>query len=96
MLAVRQLLELDPVAGFYQPVGGDDLRPRGVFLEDAPVGAGVVGNDARSRQELDELVADARERALAIAARLRSGDVEPSPQTCSRDGCRYPGICRSQ
>ncbi|MGN6169670.1 MAG: PD-(D/E)XK nuclease family protein, partial [Solirubrobacteraceae bacterium] len=33
MLAIRELLSLDPVAGFYQPVGGDDLRPRGVFVE---------------------------------------------------------------
>ena len=31
MIAVRQLLELEPVAGFYQPLGGGDLRPRGVF-----------------------------------------------------------------
>ena len=96
MLAVRELLGLDPVAGLYQPLGGSDLRPRGVFLEGAPVGSRVVGNDARERAELDEVVADAEARAVALVAQLRTGELRPCPETCSRDGCRYPGICRSQ
>ena len=29
MLAVRQLMGLEPVAGLYQPLGGNDLRGRG-------------------------------------------------------------------
>lgn len=96
MLAVRQLLGVEPVAGFYQPLGGSDLRPRGVFLDRAPVGSAVVANDARSRDELDVVLEDARARALAATARLRSGELVPCPETCSRDGCRHPGICRSQ
>jgi len=95
MLVVEELMGLEPVAGLYQPLGGEDLRSRGVFLRDAAVGASVVGTDARSSDELDELIDDARERAVTIAARLRSGDLEPCPDTCSRDGCKYPGICRS-
>ncbi|HUB04587.1 MAG TPA: PD-(D/E)XK nuclease family protein [Solirubrobacteraceae bacterium] len=95
MLVVRELLGLDPVAGFYQPLGGGDLRPRGAFLDGAGVGGSVVGNDARDREELDELLEDARERAVALAVRLRAGELEPCPTTCSRDGCRYPGICRA-
>jgi ATP-dependent helicase/DNAse subunit B len=95
MLVVRELLGLDPVAGFYQPLGGGDLRARGVFLEGAEVGGSVVANDARDRKELDELLEDARERAVALAVRLRRGELEPCPVTCSRDGCRYPGICRA-
>jgi RecB family exonuclease len=95
MLAVTELMGLEPVAGLYQPLGGEDLRARGVFLEGAAVGASVVGNDARSSEELEELLADARERATELAARLRSGELEPCPDTCSRDGCKYPGICRS-
>ena len=39
MLAVRELLGLEPVAGFYQPLGGDDLRARGVFLDGTPTSA---------------------------------------------------------
>jgi ATP-dependent helicase/DNAse subunit B len=92
MVAVRELLGLDPVAGLYQPLGGKELRARGVFLEDAPVG-GVVDTDARDREELDAVLEDARARAVALAERLRDGELEPSPRTCSRDGCAYPGIC---
>ncbi|MGZ4219058.1 MAG: PD-(D/E)XK nuclease family protein, partial [Solirubrobacteraceae bacterium] len=93
MLAVRELLELEPVAGLYQPLGGGDLRPRGMFLEGAPVGSRVFGTDARDQDELGEVLADAEDRAVALAAQLRSGHLTPCPATCSRDGCRYPGIC---
>jgi ATP-dependent helicase/DNAse subunit B len=95
MLAVKELMGLEPVAGLYQPLGGEDFRARGVFLQDAAVGASVVGTDARSSDELQEILDDARERATALAARLRSGEIEPCPDTCSRDGCKYPGICRN-
>jgi ATP-dependent helicase/nuclease subunit B len=95
MIAVRELLGLEPVAGFYQPLGGGDLRARGVFLKDAAPGERLVGNDGRSPEELEELLEEARGRALALAARLRTGELEPCPATCSRDGCSYPGICRA-
>jgi ATP-dependent helicase/DNAse subunit B len=95
MLVVRELIGLAPVAGFYQPLGGGDLRPRGVFLDGAGVGGSVVGNDARDQEQLDEVLEDARTRAVALAERLREGELEPCPTTCSRDGCRYPGICRA-
>jgi ATP-dependent helicase/DNAse subunit B len=94
MIAVHELLGLEPVAGLYQPLGGDDLRARGVFLSGAPVGSGVVGTDGRSQDELDETLEDARSRAVALAARLRSGELTPCPETCSREGCSFPGICR--
>jgi RecB family exonuclease len=95
MLAVRQLLGLEPVGGFYQPLGGENLRGRGAFLEGAAVGTGVVDRDQRSALELEALLDDAAARAVSLAARLRSGDVTPCPQTCTRDGCAYPGICRA-
>jgi hypothetical protein len=95
MIAVRRLLGLEPVAGFYQPLGGGDLRARGVFLKDAAPGERLVGNDGRDPQELQQLLEEARVRALALAARLRAGELEPCPATCSRDGCSYPGICRA-
>jgi ATP-dependent helicase/DNAse subunit B len=94
MIAVRELLRLEPVAGFYQPLGGDDLRARGAFLNGAPVGSGVVGTDGRSQDELDKALDDARSRAVALAARLRGGELTPCPDTCSRDGCSFPEICR--
>jgi ATP-dependent helicase/DNAse subunit B len=96
MLAVRDLLGLDPVAGLYQPLGGEDLRPRGVVASDAPFASGVLENDRREPDDLRLELADAAERAVAIAADLRTGGLEPCPQTCSGSGCLYPGICRSE
>ncbi len=96
MLVVRELTGTEPVAGFYQPLRGEDLRARGVFVTGTPVGSGVVSTDARAVEELDEMLAGAAERAVTLAASLRAGELQPSPQNCSRDGCRYPAICRSQ
>ncbi len=95
MIAVRELLGLEPVGGFYQPLGGGDLRARGVFLRDGAPGDRLVANDGREPEELQGLLDDARARAVALAARLRAGSLEPCPSTCSRDGCSYPGICRA-
>jgi ATP-dependent helicase/DNAse subunit B len=95
MIAVRELLGLEPVEGVYQPLGGGDLRARGVFLAGAVPGRYLVANDGRDPEQLDELLDEARSRALALAARLRAGELEPCPATCSRDGCKYPGICRA-
>jgi RecB family exonuclease len=95
MLVVRELLGLDPVAGVYQPLSGDDLRARGVFRGDAGVAGEFMANDAREREELEAELFDAEQRAVAIAGRMRAGALMPCPETCSRDGCAYPGICRS-
>ena len=96
MLAVRDLLELEPVAGLYQPLGGEDLRPRGLVASDAPFADCVFENDRRDPDEVALELADAAERAVAIAVRLRTGELEPCPETCSGSGCLYPGICRSE
>ncbi len=96
MLVVRELTDAEPVAGFYQPLRGEDLRARGVFVKGTPVGPGVVATDARAGEELDEMLADAAQRAVSVATSLRAGELEPCPQNCSRDGCMYPAICRSQ
>ena len=96
MLVVRELTDAEPVAGFYQPLRGEDLRARGVFVDATAVGDGVVRTDARSQEELDAMLAGAAERAVTLAAALRAGQLEPCPQNCSRDGCKYPAICRSQ
>jgi hypothetical protein len=70
-----------------------------MFLSDdvdgAPAGRCLVGTDGRDREAFDAELEAASERAIALAARLRSGELKPCPETCSRDGCRYPGICRS-
>lgn len=94
MIAVRQLLDLDPVAGFYQPLRGQDLRPRGVFISDEAVGERPVATDSVSTEELEAALSQAQVRAVAIADEIRAGKVPARPSTCSREGCRYPGICR--
>ncbi|MGH2916355.1 MAG: PD-(D/E)XK nuclease family protein [Solirubrobacteraceae bacterium] len=96
MLVVRELTDLDPVGGLYQPLRGGDLRARGVHLAGIDVGVQVSPRDARGPDELRELLDDAAARAMALAASLRAGELTPCPQTCSRDGCAYPAICRSQ
>jgi ATP-dependent helicase/DNAse subunit B len=94
MLAVRDLLGLEPVAGLYQPLGGGDLRARGVFLDRAPVSGECVANDVRDPEALEAALQAASARAVELAARLREGRIAPCPATCSRQGCSYPGICR--
>jgi hypothetical protein len=94
MIAVQRLLGMRAVAGFYQPLSGDDLRPRGVYAEGAPVGSAVVNRDELPAAELERLLAEIEEQAVALAATLRRGELTPCPDTCSPDGtCRYPGIC---
>ncbi|HET9105498.1 MAG TPA: PD-(D/E)XK nuclease family protein [Solirubrobacteraceae bacterium] len=96
LLAVRTLTDLEPVAGFYQPLRGDKLGPRGLYRDDVAVGSAVQRNDRRSAQEFAAELDAAGERAAALAGALRAGVVTPCPQNCSRDGCSFPGICRSQ
>ena len=62
MLAVRRLLGLEPVAGFYQPLTGGELRARGAYLEEAPVGGAVYGNDALDREALERAAGGRRAR----------------------------------
>ncbi len=96
LVVVRELTELDPVAGFYQPLRGDDLRPRGMFRSGAGTGSATMEKDGRSAPEFAAELDDAITRATSVAAALQAGRLTPCPQTCSRDGCAYPGICRSQ
>ena len=62
MLAVRDLLGLEPVAGLYQPLRGDDLRARGVFL-----------GEAERRRPAWSPTTRATEEQLREAARRRGG-----------------------
>src|SRR6202044_663263 len=95
MLGVRRLLGLEPVAGFYQPLGGEKLAGRGLFVNDEPIGDGVVPTDGRSQEDLSAALDGAAALAVALAERLRGGELDPCPETCSRNGCAFPGICRA-
>jgi hypothetical protein len=99
MLAVREILRLEPAGGVYVPLGGRDRRPRGLLREDLAeeLGEGFVDTDRVSPDELERQLDAARELAIELAGRLRGGEVRPCPSTCSwkaGGGCTYPSICR--
>lgn len=97
MRAARELLELDVVGGFYQPLGAQDLRARGVLAEEAGIEIPCVNGDVRPRTDVERLVEDALEVARTAAAQARAGALEPRPATCAWEGgCAYPSICRCE
>ncbi len=101
LLAVRDLLGLIPAGGLYQPLRpdprGGDRRPRGALLDLAEFEdtAAYCGTDVLSRDAFDAELQAVEEEVAALAARLRAGDLTPSPSTCDwRGRCAYPGVCR--
>lgn len=96
MLAVQELLGLELTAGLFQPLRDEDLRPRGLISSTAPPADFAFDTDRRGPDELASELAAAAERAVAIAAQLRTGGLEPCPETCSSSGCMYPGVCRTE
>jgi hypothetical protein len=93
MIAVQRLLDLEPVAGFYQPLTGRDLRIRGAYASGSPVGRCAYSTDAVAAEDLRGLLAEIEDQAVELARTLGRGELTPCPETCSRDGCRHPGIC---
>jgi hypothetical protein len=97
LIAVSELLDLEPAGGLYQPLGSKDLRPRGALLADADPELDVVRNDRREPDELEALIEDVVAEVLRAVAELRSGALQPRPATCAYGGgCSYPMICRSE
>jgi ATP-dependent helicase/DNAse subunit B len=96
MLAVRELLGLEPAGGVYVPLAGTDRRPRGLLRADlaGELGSGWVANDLKPSEEFEAELDHARETVRELAARMRAGDVRPCPDSCAwRGGCSYPSIC---
>ena len=102
MLAVRELLGLEPAGGVYLPLGATerkDSKPRGLLLKDVAgqMGDELAANDMKDAEEVREELDRVRERVREIASRMRSGDVKPCPDTCAwNGGCSYPSICREE
>ncbi|MDQ4072089.1 MAG: PD-(D/E)XK nuclease family protein, partial [Actinomycetota bacterium] len=98
MLAVRDLLGLEPAGGLYVPLSGGG-RPRGVVCDaDAEaIGGCVSGADVRDKAAVDATLAAARRKVGEAVERIRTGDVRPCPERCGPGGgCRYPAICRAE
>lgn len=96
MRAASQLLGLEVVGGFYQPLGGVDLRARGILRADAAVKLDCVRTDLVAADELEQTVREATELARTVADEASAGAIEARPATCSYAGrCSYPAICRT-
>ena len=93
LLAVRELLGLEPVAGLYQPLVGRKLAARGLVRDDVP--GRYTRTDLVDGGGFDAALEDARALATRTAADLHRGDIRPCPERCSSRGCRYPAICRA-
>ena len=96
-LAARKLLGLQPVGALYQPLGAEDLRPRGALRDDADEDVAVVGKDRLSAEEFEQLLDEAVGAAVSAAREARDGALEPRPEKCAwGGGCAYPTICRCE
>jgi len=96
IVAARDVLELDPVGGLYQPLGAKDQRPRGLVLDDADPGLDTVSTDRRDRESFDAIVDGVLEDVVCAVGELRAGALAPRPHSCGWNGagCTYPSICR--
>jgi ATP-dependent helicase/nuclease subunit B len=84
-----------PVGGEYYSVATGDRR--GFYLEgsDELVGPGKKDNDFVSREQFDEIISSARERALVLAQGIRRMDFTAEPlstRNCVR--CGLLAVCR--
>jgi len=97
MRAAEDLLGLHAVGGFYQPLSGGDLRPRGVLESDGGVDVACVGADGREHAQVRTLLDEAAALAREAAAQAARGELRARPDTCAfRGGCSYPTICRCE
>ncbi len=97
MRAVQGLLGHAPVGGFYQPLAGRDIRPRGVLDGDSGVELDCVRTDRVDSDTLERLLQDCVSAARTAATQARAGALEPRPDTCAYGGgCAYPTICRCE
>ena len=97
MRAVERLLGLRVVGGFYQPLTGSELRPRGVLDRDSAVEVECVETDRRDGAEMQALLEEVTALARLAAAQAERGELEPRPRTCAfRGGCSHPTICRCE
>jgi RecB family exonuclease len=106
LLAVAEHWGAEPVGGLYHALRGTSVRrPRGAVLAEAAGdlgGYGLYERDVVDPEGWEELLADSRDRAGAIVARMRSGDIrrDPGPRRGLRGHdvcpafCTFAPICR--
>jgi ATP-dependent helicase/DNAse subunit B len=98
-LVVKDLLGLVPIGAVYQPLAGEDLRPRGVVdsAHKDELGDRYYRTDWKSPEELEDALDEARATVRNVVARMREGEIESKPNCCSGGtGCAFPSICRNE
>ena len=97
MRAAQNALGKRTAAGFYQPLAGKELAPRGAIDAEAGVELDCVRTDRLSHDEFERLLEDCATAARAAAVQARSGALQARPDTCAYGGgCAYPTICRCE
>lgn len=106
LLAAAEHWGATPVGGLYHPLRGTSVRrPRGVVEADAAAdldGYDLYDRDIVDGDALEELLEGSRERAAAIVARMRAGEIrrDPGPRPGLRNHdvcppfCSFASICR--
>jgi len=95
LLAVAEHWGARVVGGLYHPLRGSSARrPRGAVLDevaDELYTYRLYGNDVVNEVGFAEMLDEARQRAGAIVARMRRGDIRRDPGP--RPGLRGHGVC---
>jgi PD-(D/E)XK nuclease superfamily len=109
LLALRELWEIEPLGGLYQPLAPTtSARPRGlVRKEDGELmlaDLGLYDRDLLPEEEFEAALQEAVSRATRAVARMRSGDIDRDPgpppgfrghNQCPRY-CTFAPICRRE
>ncbi|MBA3305609.1 MAG: exodeoxyribonuclease V subunit gamma [Thermoleophilaceae bacterium] len=97
MMVIERLLGLRAAGGVYVPLSGTERRPRGMVAEEAldELGGDFYKNDVKPEDEFAASTAWAQGAITDAAERMRTGRIEPCPDSCAyRGGCSHPSICR--
>jgi len=106
LLAIAEHWGAQPVGALYHPLRGTSTRrPRGVVSSEVAedlAGYNLYSGDVVDPEGLEELLEDSRQRAGAIVARMRGGEIrrDPGPRPGLRGHdvcppyCTFASICR--
>jgi ATP-dependent helicase/DNAse subunit B len=96
MLVLRDLIGIEPLGGLYRPLSGE-RKARGLLRAEAHDDGlpGFAKNDYLGEEDFWQRVEGARELAVAIADRIRDGDVTHDPKggDCPT-WCELAPMCR--
>jgi hypothetical protein len=96
MLVLRDLVGVEPLGGLYRPLSGE-RKARGLLRAEAREDGipGFAKNDYLAEEEFWSKVEGARELAVGIVERIRTGDVQHDPKggDCPT-WCELAPMCR--